>query len=151
MEDVDFADPVEVWLAAMGDPSPLVALLIAGGALPRRTRHALAAWLSGAFGQARAPGARTGDHVLAPEEIRRDTAAANYLRIAARAEERGYEIDGDSLARQVARKWRVPLATLRGDIARARTEGMPDILDTEARAFRAWQGGRRAVVPFAPR
>lgn len=142
MDPDDFSNPVEVWLAAEGEPSQLVSLLLAEGDLAPRTRHALAAWLSGAFGPTGTPDDRPSGPAVTPDRIRRETALANYLRVAAWISDRGYQADTASLSHQIANKWHVPPETLRKDIDRARSKGLPDIFETEARAFRAWRRRR---------
>ncbi|TCP41457.1 hypothetical protein [Rhodovulum marinum] len=139
MHEYDFADPVEVWRAVCGEPSDLVALLLHEDPVSRRTRIAMAAWLSGALENA--PKLKRGAALdaLTPERVRCDAAAANYCRVVGWVRERGFDIDEDSLLRQVARKWQLAPAALRDHVTRFEAAGLKTALDVEARAFRHWQ------------
>ncbi|TCO72073.1 hypothetical protein [Rhodovulum euryhalinum] len=140
----EFSDPVEVWRAAEGDLSGLIALLVAETRPSRRTLDALAGWLSGAFDAE--PDLRGIPSVspFTPDRIRLETAAEDFCRIAEWSMARGFDIDGQSLLKEVAKKWDVDADALGRAVDMLRRSGPRDALKIEARAFRQWQQRTRA-------
>ncbi|GAA0302398.1 hypothetical protein [Rhodovulum strictum] len=139
MNECDFDDPIEVWLAAEGDSSALVVVLSSNLVLSRRMRDALAAWLSGAFDAEPTIRRNHDPPPLTPDSIRLLNAAEDYLRVADWVAERGFDIDANSLLTQVAQMWHLSTPTLNAAVANLRRTGRRNPLRIEAQAFRNWQ------------
>ncbi|MCO8145046.1 hypothetical protein NHN26_07385 [Rhodovulum tesquicola] len=147
MAGSEFDDPIEVWLAAAGDPVPLADLLSGDAPLSRRARDALAAWLTGAFDAEPGPEDDAPAAPLTPARIKLTQAAAEVLRVTDWAEARGIEIDRESLSREVAAAGEVAPELLNAMVRRMRRDGRQDARMIEARAYRQWRARNRPHGP----
>ncbi|WP_152455408.1 hypothetical protein [Roseivivax sp. THAF40] len=134
------ADPTEVFEAADGDASALVDLLRSKGPLSRRTRNALASWLSGEFDAEPKVRGRAPNRGLNVSALKLEMAKVHYHSVRQR---RGRRSTSERVLIAVAQRYGLAPDYFRNQLRRAQPRSAKPNPLSEARAFREWQQQKR--------